>query len=163
MTITLRPEETADAEFVKRLIVGTLALELGAASWPEPMRGQLLTMQYETRRQGARARAAGESRIIVADGESVGWLFFACLEDELHLSEIMVLPEFRGRGAGAEAVRQVMVLADGKPVRLSVNVLNAGAIRIYQRFGFRRVGGNEVQHEMEARTDRLAGPRAIED
>lgn len=162
MKVTLRPEDPdSDAEFVKRVIIETLAVELGAAAWPEPLRGQLLTMQYETRRQGARAREAGESKVIEANGEGAGWLFFARLEDELHLSEIMVLPEFRGRGIGAEAVRQVMALAEGKPVGLFVNVLNVGAIKLYERLGFQRIGGTEVQHEMQARTDREIGPRDL--
>jgi hypothetical protein len=35
-------------------------------------------------------------------------------------------------------------------VRLTVNVLNARAIRLYQNLGFRRTGGDGIQHTLEA-------------
>ena len=159
MSVQLRPEvppgqTPGDEPFLRRLITETVALELGAAAWPEPMRSQLLNLQYQNRRMGPRAGfPAGESHIILLDGEPAGWLFFANLDHEIHIVEIMVLPECRSRGAGATAIGRVFALASaaGKPVRLTVNILNASAIRLYQRLGFRRIGGNEVQHEMEAR------------
>jgi len=159
MSVQLRPETPAgqtpgDEPFLRRLITETVALELGAGRWPEPMRSQLLDLQYQNRRMGPRAGfSTGESHIILFNGEPAGWLFFANLDHEIHIVEIMVLPECRTRGAGAEAIRHVFALASaaGKPVRLTVNVLNTRAIRLYERLGFRRIGGNEVQHEMEAR------------
>jgi ribosomal protein S18 acetylase RimI-like enzyme len=155
MSVQLRPENPADDEaFLRRLVMETIALELGADRWPEPMRSHLLNLQYKNRRMGPRAGfPAGESHIILLDGEPAGWIFFANMEHEIHIVEIMVRPEWRSRGVGGDAVRQVCALASaaGKPVRLTVNVLNAGAIRLYERLGFRRVGGDEVQHEMEAR------------
>ena len=159
MNVRLRPEATGgqttdDEPFLRRLITETIALELGAGGWPEPMRSQLLNLQYQNRRMGPCAGFPGaESHVILLDGEPAGWLYFANLDHEIHIVEIMVLPECRSRGAGAGAIRHVLALASagGKPVRLTVNVLNAGAIRLYERLGFRRVGGNEVQHEMEAR------------
>ena len=154
MSVHLRPESTDDEVFLRRLITATITLELGADRWPEPMRTQLLAIQYRNRRMGPRSGfPGGESHIIQSHGEAAGWLFFVRAETELHIVEIMVLPEFRGRGIGAEAIKQIFALAAGRPVRLTVNVLNDGAIRLYERMGFHRVGGNEVQHEMEARTD----------
>jgi ribosomal protein S18 acetylase RimI-like enzyme len=155
MTVTLRPESPgADDAFMRRLVLETIAVELGANSWPEPLRTQILDLQYHTRRQGPGAVfPEGQSRIILLDGEPVGWLHTATLEDKIWLAEVMVLPEFRGRGAGRAAVGEVLADAarTGKPVSLSVNTTNAGAIRLYKRLGFRRIGGTEVQHEMEAR------------
>jgi len=153
MSVQWRAETPDDETFLRRLITETIALELGADHWPEPMRTQLLGIQYHNRRMGPRSGfPAGESHVIQSDGVSAGWIYFVRTETEIHIVEIMVLPEFRGQGIGAEALRQVIGLALGKPVRLTVNVLNAGAIRLYERLGFRRVGGNEVQDEMEVRT-----------
>jgi ribosomal protein S18 acetylase RimI-like enzyme len=155
MSVELRRESPADDEvFLRRLVTETVALELGADRWPEPMRSHLLNLQYQNRRMGPRAGfPAGESHIILLDGAPAGWLFLANMDHEIHIVEIMVAPEWRSRGVGGEAIRQVFARASaaGKPVGLTVNVLNAGAIRLYERLGFRRVGGDEVQQEMEAR------------
>jgi ribosomal protein S18 acetylase RimI-like enzyme len=149
----LRPEAPgADEPFLRKLILATIAAELGADAWPEPIRTQILEMQYGVRRQGVRsAHPEGESRLILDAGEPVGWIYTATSPDQVWLAEIMVLPERRGRGLGAAAIRKILADARvaGKPVRLMVNMQNAGAIRLYERLGFRRTGGTEVQHLME--------------
>ena len=152
MSVRLRPETVADDAFLRRLITETIAIELGADRWPEQMRTQLLGLQYQNRRVGPRVGfPEGESYVIEHGGVAAGWIYFVKREDGLHILEIMVLPEHRGRGVGTEAIRRVMTLAEGLPVRLTVNLQNAGAIRLYERLGFRKIGGDEVQLAMEAR------------
>jgi ribosomal protein S18 acetylase RimI-like enzyme len=152
MTTTLRPEGLPDEAFLRRLILDTIAGELGASAWPEPMRTHLLDMQYLARRH---SRGAGlpetSSQIIQADGADAGWLVTTDLPHEVRLVEIMVLPERRGQGVGTTAIRQLLAGATAarKPVRLSVNVTNRAAIALYERLGFRRIDGDEVQHVME--------------
>ena len=143
MNISLRPETAADEPFLRRLITETIAIELGAAAWPESLRGPLIEVQYKGRR-GARP-----GWIVQADGVDAGRLVFSDTPDYIFLSEIMVLAERRGRGIGTSALRSLLTNA-GKPVRLRVNVTNSSAIRLYQRLGFRRIGGDEIQHLMEA-------------
>ena len=49
--MTLRPECSQDESFVRNLILETIADELGASAWLEPMRSHLLGVQYGVRRQ----------------------------------------------------------------------------------------------------------------
>jgi ribosomal protein S18 acetylase RimI-like enzyme len=150
MTISLRPEETGDEPFLRRLVTTTITQELDADSWPEPMRSHLLGIQYSARRQSIRDRfPAGESGIVLVDGSEAGWLYTARLEDEVRLVEIMIQPEHRGRGVGSALIRRVIEAAGARPVRLSVNVMNIRAAQLYERLGFRRIGGDEVQLLME--------------
>jgi ribosomal protein S18 acetylase RimI-like enzyme len=153
MTVTTRPEEPgADEPFLRGLIVQNLALELHAHLWPEPVREQLLGIQYQGRRNTApSAYPAGQSRIILADGVSVGWLYTAELEDAVYIAEILILAEFRGKGIGSEVLRDVIGAARQKVVRLTVNSLSAAAVRFYERLGFRRVWSDEVNMVMECR------------
>jgi ribosomal protein S18 acetylase RimI-like enzyme len=152
MTVAMRPESPPDEAFLRQLIVETIAGELGASGWPEPMRSHLLGLQYTARRQSHRVNCPeAASYVIEADGEDAGWVVAHTLEDEVRLVEIMVSPELRGRGIGGAAIRGFLKTASeaGNPVRLNVNVTNQGAIRLYERLGFRRMGGDEVQHVME--------------
>lgn len=152
MTVTRRPECPQDEPFLRRLILETIAGELGASAWPEPVRTHLLEIQYTARRQSPSIKVPeAASQVIEADGEDAGWVLVTTMPHEVRLVEIMVLPELRGRGIGAGAIRGIVesAAAAGKPVRLNVNVTNRAAIGLYERFGFRRIDGNEVQQAME--------------
>jgi ribosomal protein S18 acetylase RimI-like enzyme len=155
---TLRPERPADKDFLRNLITATIALELGAAAWPEPMRSHLLQVQYSARRHArlaafpdaepADSQGKYASYIIEADGVPAGWLVVAAMSCETRVVEIMVAPELRGKGIGSAALRQVLATAAG-PVRLSVNIANGAAIRLYERLGFRKVEQDDLQFLME--------------
>lgn len=152
MTLTRRTEIPADESFLRQLILGTIGEQLGAAAWPEPMRSQLLELQYKTRRQATRPEPPQRSsEVIVADGQDAGWLVVADVEDHIRLVEIMVASEFRSHGIGAEIIRQVIAAAGaaGKPVRLRVDVTNTRAAELYRRLGFRSIDGDQVQQLME--------------
>jgi len=152
MAVSLRPESPSDEGFLRHLIVETVAEELGAAAWPEPMRSHLLGVQYAGRRQSRRVDfPEAASHVIQADGENAGWVVVASMPREVHIVDIMIVAEKRGRGIATSAVREILSTAAGagKPVRLSVNAANRGAIRLYERLGFRKIGRDEVQYFME--------------
>jgi ribosomal protein S18 acetylase RimI-like enzyme len=152
MRIARRRETPRDEAFLRRLIVDTVAHELGADAWPEPMRGHLLGIQFEGRRQSQRANYPDAvSEVIEVDGQNAGWIVVVTMPHEVRLVEIMVAAEFRGQGIGSAAIGEVLAAAEsaGKPVLLNVNVMNSRAIRLYERLGFRRIGGDEVQHSMQ--------------
>jgi ribosomal protein S18 acetylase RimI-like enzyme len=152
MTITLRPETPADEPFLRQMIIASIAEELMAWMWPEAIRDNLLTMQYTQKLASVRTNyPQASSEIILVDGQPAGWIFQDETPEHIHLCEIMVLIEMRGKGVGATVLREVLDRADraGKPVRLLVNVTNPRAAQLYERLGFVRTGGNEVQHEME--------------
>jgi ribosomal protein S18 acetylase RimI-like enzyme len=152
MKISRRLEIAEDEPFLKRLIVETADEELAAWSWPEPVRDHLLSIQYTSRRQSIHANfPEAQSQVILIEGESAGWLVVAELPGEIRLIEIMVAAGHRGKGIGSAVMREVLSEADhsGKPVRLTVGMTNSDAIRLYDRMGFRRIGGDAVRHEME--------------
>ena len=152
MNVTLRPESSADQAFLRRLIVETVTLELGAEAWPEPMRSHLIGIQYTARLHSRRVEYPGAvSHIVQADGADAGWAVVHTTQDEVRLVDIMVLPELRGKGIGAAAIAQICATAADRPVRLEVNLMNSGARRLYERFGFRVTGQDDVQYLMEKR------------
>ena len=144
---TCRPETPEDEPFVRDLILDTISAELGASAWPEPMRGHLLAIQCQGRRH-----SGGQSLIILHHGDAVGWLLLAALPFEIRLIEIMVAGTMQGMGIGSGVIREVLesARAQGLPLRLSVNVTNERAVKLYLRLGFRPVENDEVQLRMEA-------------
>ena len=72
-------------------------------------------------------------------------------EDGVWISEIMIVPELRGKGLGTAILLDVIAAAGDRPVRLTVSAFNTAAERLYKRVGFRRVDGDESQHVMEYR------------
>jgi ribosomal protein S18 acetylase RimI-like enzyme len=152
MTVILRLESPLDEPFLRRLILETIAGELGALEWPEPMRTHLLEVQYTVRRQSSRANfREAASQVIEVDGEAAGWVLVTTMPHEVRLVEIMVLAKLRGTGIGTAVIRRILATAAeaGKPVRLNVNITNQKAIALYERLGFSRIDGDDVQHVME--------------
>ncbi len=153
MTVTTRVHDPeSDDPFLRRLILQSLTVELGADLWPPAVRDPLLEMQYQGRRFTARSSyPEGESRIILLDGTPAGWIYTAELKDWFWIAEIIVAAELRGRGVASAVLRGVIDAAGDKPVRLNVNVYNSAAVRLYEGLGFRRVEGDEVNQVMEYR------------
>src|SRR5579863_3826081 len=127
MKIERRPESPADEPFLRQMIIASLTQELMAWMWPEAIRDQLLQMQYTAKLGSLRSNhPSATSEIILADSEPAGWIFIDESPEHIHLCEIMVLIELRGKGVGSTVLREVLEAADraGKPVRLLVNVTN---------------------------------------
>ena len=131
--VTLRSVREEDAEPLLRIL-----LEPEVAFWwvgytPERVRAEFLEQPEIT-------------RIIEVEGECAGALWVMRGEDAEYPTTIMHLfigTRFRGRRIGEEALALAIraEFADGiTRVTLDPNVNNDGAIRSYERLGFRRIG-----------------------
>jgi ribosomal-protein-alanine N-acetyltransferase len=72
-----------------------------------------------------------------------GFCSFWMIYDELHVNNLAIRPECRGRGLGSALLRHVLELGVERGVRqatLEVRRSNAGAQALYRRMGFREVG-----------------------
>jgi ribosomal protein S18 acetylase RimI-like enzyme len=115
------------------------------------MRAMLLDMQFSGRRQSAVAHYPNsEVEIVADDGEDVGWLVVARTEEAIQLVDIAVLPERRCAGTGSALLRGLIEESEQshKPIRLHVLLTNR-ARQLYDRFGFVRIGGDEINDLME--------------
>lgn len=79
----------------------------------------------------------------ICDGETVvGYTGIAPYGEEMFLSKLYLLKEFRGKGYGSEGLKFVVKKAKEhscKKVYLTVNKYNDHSIKVYEHFGFKNV------------------------
>ena len=87
-------------------------------------------------------RPVGASWLRLLTGEAKGYGY---VDEETPEIAIAVLPNYRGRGLGERMLRELLGVAAGRyeSVSLSVRAENP-ARRLYERIGFRAVGGGET-------------------
>lgn len=75
--------------------------------------------------------------------ELVGYLIISRYVDAWHVMNVAVAPERRRQGIASALLQRLLELTKDDPLRgytLEVRVSNAGAIALYERFGFRQKG-----------------------
>lgn len=81
--------------------------------------------------------------LILQEKAHVGYLSFVKRDDELFLSKIYILEQFRGQGIGRKAFVFIETKAKEnscKKIGLTVNKYNSNSIKAYERAGFDNVG-----------------------
>ena len=155
MSVTSRPRrrraEAADVPFLFEVYASTRADELADVPWSDAEKRAFLEAQFGAQDSEYRRRfPEGDFDVIEVDGIAVGRLYTVRLEDEIHVTDIALLPEFRGRGIGSELLAEIIEQSDatGLPVRLYIEAWNP-AYRLYERLGFRRIGELSVYQLLE--------------
>ncbi|MCB9796767.1 MAG: GNAT family N-acetyltransferase [Alphaproteobacteria bacterium] len=87
---------------------------------------------------------APSTRMVLQDGEVVGWVRLESAPDHDWLDLIVLAPEAQGDGLGAALMRRLMAEAGERPLWLSVYRENQ-ARRLYARLGFRELPRDNVR------------------
>ncbi|MGN1112097.1 MAG: ribosomal protein S18-alanine N-acetyltransferase [Acutalibacteraceae bacterium] len=77
------------------------------------------------------------------NGEVVGYIGMHCAADECYIANVGVLKDYRRMGVGSALVKYASDKAKEMKmsfISLEVRPSNTAAVRIYERFGFERVG-----------------------
>jgi len=83
------------------------------------------------------------SVIMEKDGSAVGYIILYSVESEAHILNVAVHPKHRGKGYGAGLINHVLDYFKARRVTeffLEVREGNIGAIRLYSRYGFEKIG-----------------------
>ncbi len=146
--IRLRPVDPTDEAFLRRVHAGTLEREIALAGWEDDGQRTILEMQYTAQRRHYEQVFAGADFLVVeVDSQPVGRFSVDRSGPEWCLIEIALLPQHRNRGIGRVLVGQLQKQAEDarKAVRLSVEKLNTGSLRFFERLGF-QITGDEGTH-----------------
>jgi ribosomal protein S18 acetylase RimI-like enzyme len=153
-SVSLRPIAPEDMEFLLRVYGSTRQEEMALVDWSEEQKDAFLRMQFEAQHTFYQANYVGaEFLVVLDDGVPAGRLYLHRRADEIRLVDIALLPEHRGRGIGTSLLEDLFAEAGaaGKAVRIHVERFNEGALRLYQRLGFRQIADKGVYYLLEWR------------
>ena len=147
----LRPTDAGDHDFLFTLYQSGRAEEMASWGWEPAQQVDFLRFQFGAQqRHYASAFPNAELRIVLEGGAPVGGILTAANEDTLHLIDLSLLPDARGRGIGTGLLTALKEEAKKKKrgVTLSVRKENPAAIRLYRRLGFYCVGESDTDLQM---------------
>jgi len=146
-----RPVTRSDEAFLFDLFCSVRAAALEPANLPAAALEPLMRAQHAGQRRTYASQFPGaEHSILLQDGQPVGASYVSRTEEEIRLVDVALQPAHRGAGRGTAVVRalQEEARASGRPLRLTVDVGNAGARRLYQRLGFEEVDRSPTHIEL---------------
>jgi ribosomal protein S18 acetylase RimI-like enzyme len=150
--VTTRPALAPDDDaFLLALYASTRRAEIARFGWPEAAQDSFIRMQFEAQSRYYRQTFPDAHYCVIClGGERVGRLIVDRRGDEMHIVDIALRPECRGRGVGGGLIRQLLAEADAGHLSVSLNVLKgSAACRFWERAGFTSRGGDDVYLAME--------------
>lgn len=134
LMLSIRPAKSAEAQELARI---------GLAAWEKAIR--LWGEDAERLRENAKeayfdfcTRCWPDILVAEWDGDLAGW--GACEKDDDFITDLWVLPEFQGHGMGTallEKIEEGIRDRGFATARLDTHARNAGAIKLFKRFGYR--------------------------
>lgn len=145
--VRLRPVAPADEPLLFEIYAASRADELAQVPWSDEQRQAFLTHQHRAQVASYRATFPDATYLVIelTDGRPIGRLYRARQAGEIHVIDIALLPEWRGRGVGTALLRDVLAEADRERVDVTLYVeLSNRAWGLYRRLGFVEVERGEV-------------------
>lgn len=137
----LRRATAEDEAFLGAVYASTREHELAAVAWDAATKDAFMRMQFAAQDRSYRQRHPGAAfDVVTVDGLLAGRLSVDRGDSEIHILDIALLPEYRGRGIGTALLTSILDEADmlGKAVAIHVERQNP-ARRLYDRLGFVQV------------------------
>jgi ribosomal protein S18 acetylase RimI-like enzyme len=142
MRITRRTATDSDTHFAReahhKAYHGVVVRQFGA--WDESRQDSLFNSGW----------SSAEHEILLCDGAPCGYVSVEEYPDYVHVRELVVLPEYQGRGIGSSLLRQVLEQARARHVSVKLGVLRENrVVNLYQRLGFREFDRTETHIMMQ--------------
>jgi ribosomal protein S18 acetylase RimI-like enzyme len=150
--LSLRSAMTEDESFFCKLYGAGRAEEMAIWGWNSEQQELFIEMQFTAREQHYRTvYPEQENMVILCNGAPAGRMIVARRVRETVLVDIALTPVEQGKGAGAAllATLQDEATEAAKPLRLHVVGSNGGAIRFYERLGFKIIEDDGSYLKME--------------
>jgi ribosomal protein S18 acetylase RimI-like enzyme len=141
----------SDIPFLRHLYGTTREAEMRLVPWTPEQKSAFLDMQFTAQKTHYEQHYPDCAFLVIElEGQPIGRLYVDRGIDDIRITDIALLPEFRGRGIGRMLMEEILDegRATGKRVTIHVEHDNP-ARRLYDRLGFQHVDTNGVYHLME--------------
>lgn len=137
-SISLRPVDSDDREFLFKVYASTRADEMLLVPWTDEQKESFVRSQFNAQLlHYEKAYPTGSHDVILVNGKPAGRLYVARLANEIRIIDITVLPEERNAGIGSHLLRQLMEESKSasKITRIYVEEFNR-SLALFKRLGF---------------------------
>ncbi|MGI8604835.1 MAG: GNAT family N-acetyltransferase [Verrucomicrobiales bacterium] len=113
----------------------------------------MIESDFEARQRSYAADFPGvEFMLVCSDEEPIGRLYLQRARRVIFIVDLVLLPPWRGMGLGSHLLRRLLGEArvTRRVVRLHVEKINQGALRLYSRLGFLIIDDVRTHYLMEA-------------
>jgi ribosomal protein S18 acetylase RimI-like enzyme len=151
----LRPETEDDTVFLMQLFATTRMAELEQTPWTVDQKWAFIAQQFELQRLHYRTHYADTwFDVIEQNGVPAGRLYLQEVSGQFRIIDIVMMPEWRGKGVGTAILKALMetARAAGKDIDIFVEKFNP-ALAWYRRLGFEEFEDMEVYLEMRWSAD----------
>ncbi|RHW20028.1 GNAT family N-acetyltransferase [Pseudomonas jilinensis] len=138
LSVQLRPVQPDDEEQLAQIYASTRQQELAVTGWPQAQIDAFLRQQF-TAQQRHYSTYYPDARhdLLLLEQAVIGRLYVERTSQRLHVIDISLLPDWRGRGIGGQLLAQLLAEADSRAQVTSIHVERHNpALRLYQRLGF---------------------------
>jgi ribosomal protein S18 acetylase RimI-like enzyme len=142
--VSTRQAQEDDREFARRAHHAAYreVVERQFGPWDEAMQDRFFGNEWNPE----------QKQILRFDGADCGYCVVEHRPYDIHVRELVIHPDFQGRGIGTQFLQRLQKRAEesGVPVRLGTFHQNH-AVRLYKRLGFREIGTTESHVLLEWR------------
>ena|SRR2546421_4200633 len=147
MNISRRPAAIDDTDFARSVHHRAYrdVIERQYGPWDESTQDKLF----------AAAWSGAEQEIVLCDNVRCGYTSIENRDDTIYLHELVIDPDFQGRGIGTHILQRVIeqAILKGVPLRLRTHVTNR-ALNLYLRMGFRENARTDSHVSLEWHQER---------
>jgi ribosomal protein S18 acetylase RimI-like enzyme len=136
--VTLRPVTEADQDFLLAAYASTRAAEMAMVPWSAEQKDAFVKSQFAAQAHHYAAEYPQASHeVICCEGVAAGRLYLDRRAQELHILDVIVLPQFRHTGIGSCVLRQILDEASvgDKAVTIYVESFNP-SLNLFRKLGF---------------------------
>lgn len=147
MSFEFRPATAADFEFARKAHHAAYreVVERQFGPWDEAVQDRFFEQNW-----------GKNFEILFSEDVARGYVGIESQPGEFWLRELVILPEFQGKGLGTAVLRRMQENAAAQNIPIRLQVLKANrAQQLYSRLGFRVSGSTGTHVQMEWRSENV--------